>query len=1075
MAAGIVRQGPPWQKEKMILKSLKFGQKTLFKTLLVAVEAAMVLLVLALVGGGVLVWKLNRGPIEVGFARKYIESELSDPARELSLHVEKVFLDWSAIDSRPRVTLQNVRIYNMASNHLILSVKSAAVSMSRTSLLLGQFEPRTIVIENPLLSVVRDEGNRFHLAISDSADAAEKPETDLEAQSALLFSVMDTMARPRSEIPRDWPVRSLELFMISGARLRVEDRVLQQSWLVPKADMAFRRERGTLVTTASLWLEDAAAAPTLQVEAAYIRERKSIVADVNLASLRAPFLASKFPDLSWLKNQNIVLSGKAQAQLGENFAFSGFEATLESSNGAFVVPDVYETPVPFQKMLLNVAYDHGSGSLTLKDSELVLTDDFSLTFGGAVNPVKETGGYFMPLHIDVHSLPQARVAAFWPSAMKGDPSEEWALRRLADGRVFDSTIDLALNAARADDVWSVDLADLKAAFNIENMTVDYSAPLMPVKKANGKGVYDYKEDRMTIDVASGMLGDMTIKSGKIVIDTVVGAKIGHASIDAHLQGPLKTVFKYISSEPINVAGDIVSDINKIEGSADLQLNVSFPTLKELPAEKIDVTATGTGDKILMPGLVNRLDVSGGPVKVTVKNQRVDVSGKGRIDGRDMNFTYAQYFEAKGNPFGMQVVADVMADSDLRQKFGIDLSDWIEGSVPAKITYTDFGGGRAEAEANVDATPATLMVKPMSYTKPPGKAAKASAKAYLQNNILTEIKNLSVETPEGRVEGAQMRFVQSGKETLLKSGEFPRARLNESDVAIKFDISPQNIISMSIQGPFLDARPFLENDKKGADYHGPGLIANVNVARMRTAEARLVEKAVASIDMDTQGELNRLTLDATAGTGPLLFRYQPEGNRMILRISAQDGGAALLAFGVYENTRGGQLLVEGESAPGGDKKLISGKAELTNFRVINAPVLARLVNALSLPGILSLLGSDGIDFARLESQFTWEKRKGVDLIRTKEGRTSGASMGLTFEGTLDRMADNIDVSGTIVPASMLNSILSSIPIVGDILTAGSGDAVFAATYTVRGPAKNPTIMVNPLAVLAPGFLRQIFFE
>ncbi|MBI2233515.1 MAG: heme utilization protein [Micavibrio aeruginosavorus] len=1060
----------------MILKSLKFGQKTLFKTLLLTFEAAMVLLVLAMVGGGALVWKLNRGPIEVGFARKFLESELSDPARDLSLRVEKVFLDWSAIDSRPRVTLQDVRILNTATDHLVLSVKSAAVSMSRTSLLLGQFEPRTIVIEKPLLTVVRDQDNEFHLAISDSADTAEKPAADLHEQSALLFSVMDTMAKPRNEIPRDWPVRSLELFMISGARMRVEDRVLQQSWLVPKADMAFRRERGTLVTTASLWLEDTAVpAPTLQAEAAYIRDRKSIVADVSLTNLRAPFLASKFPDLDWLKNQNIVLNGKAQAQLGENFSFSGFEATLESSNGAFAVPDVYETPVPFQKMLLNIAYDHRSGSLTLKDSNLALTDDFSMTFSGSVDPVKESGGYSMPLHIAVHSLPQARVATFWPAVMKGDPSEEWALRRLADGRIFDSTIDLALNADRAEGEWSVTLADLKAAFNIENMTVDYSAPLMPVKKANGKGVYNYKEDRMTIDVASGMLGDMTIKSGKIVVDTVIGAKIGHASIDAHLQGPLKTVFKYISSEPINVAGDIVSDMNKIEGSADLQLNVSFPTLKELPAEKIDVTATGTGDKILMPGLVNKLDVSGGPVKVAVKDKRVDVSGKGRIDGRDMNFTYAQYFEAKGNPFGMQVVADVMADSDLRQKFGIDLSDWIEGSVPAKITYTDFGGGRAEVDADVDATPATLMVKPMSYTKPPGKAARASAKAYLQNNILTEIKNLSVETPEGRVEGAQMRFVQSGKETLLKSGEFPRARLNESDVAIKFDISPQNIISMSIQGPFLDARPFLENDKKGADYHGPGLIANVSVARMRTAEARLIEKAVAAIDMDTQGELNRLTLDATAGAGPLLFRYQPEGNRMILRISAQDGGAALLAFGVYENTRGGQLLVEGASAPGGDKKLISGKAELTNFRVINAPVLARLVNALSLPGILSLLGSDGIDFARLESQFTWEKRKGVDLIRTKEGRTSGASMGLTFEGALDRMADNIDVSGTIVPASMLNSILSSIPIVGDILTAGSGDAVFAATYTVKGPAKNPTIMVNPLAVLAPGFLRQIFFE
>ena len=47
------------------------------------------------------------------------------------------------------------------------------------------------------------------------------------------------------------------------------------------------------------------------------------------------------------------------------------------------------------------------------------------------------------------------------------------------------------------------------------------------------------------------------------------------------------------------------------------------------------------------------------------------------------------------------------------------------------------------------------------------------------------------------------------------------------------------------------------------------------------------------------------------------------------------------------------------------------------------------------------------------------------------------------------------------------------IIGDILTGG--DALFAATYSMKGPSSNPKITMNPLSVLAPGFLRKILFE
>ncbi|HCX66710.1 MAG TPA: hypothetical protein DHK64_04015, partial [Rhodobiaceae bacterium] len=37
----------------------------------------------------------------------------------------------------------------------------------------------------------------------------------------------------------------------------------------------------------------------------------------------------------------------------------------------------------------------------------------------------------------------------------------------------------------------------------------------------------------------------------------------------------------------------------------------------------------------------------------------------------------------------------------------------------------------------------------------------------------------------------------------------------------------------------------------------------------------------------------------------------------------------------------------------------------------------------------------------------------------------------------------------------------------------GEGIFAITYSVRGQTDDPTVVVNPLSAIAPGFLRRIF--
>lgn len=97
-----------------------------------------------------------------------------------------------------------------------------------------------------------------------------------------------------------------------------------------------------------------------------------------------------------------------------------------------------------------------------------------------------------------------------------------------------------------------------------------------------------------------------------------------------------------------------------------------------------------------------------------------------------------------------------------------------------------------------------------------------------------------------------------------------------------------------------------------------------------------------------------------------------------------------------------------------------------------------------------------------------------MLVLKDGRTSGNALGLTFDGTFDNAANTLDVTGTIIPLSGVNKIIGEIPLVGDILTGGTG-ALIAATYSLRGNSDDPKTSVNPLSVLTPGILRRILFE
>jgi uncharacterized protein YhdP len=189
----------------------------------------------------------------------------------------------------------------------------------------------------------------------------------------------------------------------------------------------------------------------------------------------------------------------------------------------------------------------------------------------------------------------------------------------------------------------------------------------------------------------------------------------------------------------------------------------------------------------------------------------------------------------------------------------------------------------------------------------------------------------------------------------------------------------------------------------------------------------------------------------------------------LWVQTNDLGAVLRAMNLHDGLIGGQTQIAGQTLLAGASGPLRGHLEVKDFTLQQAPILARVLAAASLPGILKLLNNDGLAFSKLSGDF----ELGEGIITMKQLRAHGGALGLTVKGTVDVKTSSLNLKGTVIPFYGLNTLLSHIPVVGSLLSGGKGEGLISVTYRLTGKLADPQVAVNPASVLTPGFLRGIF--
>lgn len=1058
-----------------MIRSLKIAHKTV----ILLTELIAGLFFLSLAALLILLWNFSRGPVDVTFAADYVQKALLQGHKGPTLSFDGLVAEWPRFDGPLSLGLHGFKI--LKDGKTVLDIQSVGLRIAKAPLLIGLFKPEAILLNQPRLQVIREETGAFRFLVGgDGLEGLESSPSQGALPHALARDIAPVFFLDNAKTPESsFSVFSrLEQFEVKDALLVTEDHISKATWVVPKVNAVLHRKRNAFDLALEYQMAGVRQKSRITLEVRRETGKQGLHFEGKVDHLDLALFSNNFLTLRALDGQKFILNSDVSGDLSPEMSLTRFRSFMTSEQGSLNLSTTFEHPLTFRDLKANIAYDREEGKLVVSDTS-VLVNEIRLELSAERN-LKTESGPFVPVRLRVPKLSFSEIAALWPKSYADTLLAEWLTQKLSDGSITDLDIFLKIDPKNP---LSLSTEQVKASFDFENLTADYRSPLIPARAARGHATIE--DDALKIQVAAGKLADMEVHSASVLVTNLTRPDPGVVHIDVDLTGPLKTAFDYIARDPIHLSDFMAKDKSSIEGRANLQVHIDFPAIRDLSLEAVKVAVEGRLNDIHLPKIVRGLDLGGGPYALTVVDKSFTLSGKGVLGNRPIDLVYSEYLDPAKAPFVSDITAKISADQGLRESFGLSLDPFVEGVLPVEIHYKELKKNTATIEVKADLTPVRFRVRPFGYDKAEGVQGEASCTALVEDEALREIRDLKASVGQSLSLTGALTFAKRQPGTTeqdIKRGTFRILKLGEdNDFTLTFEQSAPQTFTLDLSGKSLDARSFLsarEDAPPVSNRPSPAVKLNARVERMRTGKQQnqFIQHADIFAEIDANGEMRALDLRAVAGKGALLATIKPDPQkRMQLDLSAENAGEALYAFDVYDNVIGGTLKVRGEQIPGAGVNDLKGHALITDFSVVKAPALAKLVNAFSISGLAELLQNKGIAFSKLKVDFIWKKKPEGRIVSLINGRTSGASIGLSFGGLINQTKGTTDISGTVVPMSGINGIVNKIPLVGTLLTGGRNGGIIAATYAIKGPSDTPTVLINPLSVLAPGFLRSILFE
>lgn len=769
--------------------------------------------------------------------------------------------------------------------------------------------------------------------------------------------------------------------------------------------------------------------------------------------------AFSVPGLSFsVGRTRINLEGRIEPVTENSESGGTYRLEMVSRQSHLAPKDSPEPALPFA-MRMNGRFEAATKRLIaelidMRTAEGSLTASAALTIPAGMSP-----GVTLALY--VADLPTAHAKQFWPwFAAPG--ARRWTLENVFGGRVRDSNLRLSVPPGRLGNGVPLSADEVYGRFNLASTRFDIAGHIPPVR--DGRGSVDFSGTDVNVELESGSIylpsgrsvdasdGTLTIRAAHI------RPRIGKLSIDVSGEAP--AIVELASFEPINASTLHNLHPDDVQGTVSGHINADIPLQKEIPSENLRWDVNLFYEQLSISKPFQGQEVTNAKGELLVRTDRAEISAEADLNGVPARLRLVEPLRNSSVERVRHI--ELQMNDAARDKLFPGLGLLVSG--PFTVIYDETPDQETRVEVQLDR--ATLTVPWIGWRKGPGIAAAAAFRMERADD--------NVELSDFVLRGES--FLVSGDVQLssgaLEAARFDQVRFNRGDDYSATIRREGGTYAVSVQGSSIDARGIIKqalNDGAASAGAGRGDSDSVHVTARLDRAYGFHGESLGQVELSYARGGNRpdrLSITGAAdGYGALILTKEVVGGRHVVRAATENGGAILRFLDLYKHMEGGQISLALEGASNND--LLSGQLDIRDFRLVDEPRMRSLVAAT--PDSSGRVDSTRVEFERAGATLTIARK----ALSITNGVLRGPLIGSTFQGTVYDPNGRMDITGTFMPLYSVNRIFGEIPLLGLFLGNGPDKGLIGITYRLAGEFGNPRLEVNPISVIAPGFLRELF--
>ena len=979
-------------------------------------------------------WRLAAGPVPLRPLAPYLEQAVSEAVGGLGVRFSDTILSWAPRDQALEVRAVGVDLFDDGGD--VVRLPEISLALSGRALLRGMVAPASIDLIAPEMTLVRNADGSFNTTLGIADDG-------------WFDAMVDELLQP-PDLTR--PTGHLERISLLDADLTLNDLPTGTTWRAPGADIVLLRKSPGLVIDLAGTFFLGAAAVELGVTAQYDTGTTETVIDAEYSGLRPNQFASPL-GLSWLHAVHAELAGTVAFTLDGASAVSMVDFEVRSGRGFLDLPQYFEPPLRFDDAVVRGSAD-GTGAVHIDDLDVHVGPTAGqfrgvVSLGEAGVAIRGRGG--------VTNLSAAAIPGYWPFRVN-PKARAWFAEHVPKGVVEDATFsvdmppEVFLGERFPDDM-------IDAAFTFSGGAARYLPQFPMVTDVVGHG--RLTGARLELSVDSAASGDLRLSEGEVVVQGL-NTPQSVAEIAFVGRGDLRRTLELLDHEPLILARKLNIRPATVEGQVAARALFEFPVHTHLLPAEIAYRAAANVRGAAVPKVLDGYDITDGDLQIRVVNGRVEGTGPIDLNGVPMDLVWRRDV-GLGTP--TQLFLSGRLDAADRAALGVPAMPFLDGVVVAELRLEPDGGERRmEVEVEVDLRDSHLAFPEIRWAKTVGVPGSVRFVAVREADGGIGLYDLEVRAADLEARGN----IQLSADGAVQAARFDKLRYGLTEMRADAKIASDGRLALTLDGPLFDFRPYAD-DLFGFSTPSelPPLSIEARFDRLIVGDDLQLQHVNVEGANDGAG-WERLSVGGEFAPGEALTLSLTgrDGGRR-LDIEAADAGTFLRTLGYFENAVGGTLRLIADVHDDEPGSPVRGRVRVDGFHLVGVPVLGQILSLASLTGIVDTLGGVGVSFVRFEAPFELAD----EVLSIGDARAVGSALGITVTGTVDRHAGEVDLLGTVIPAYTINSLLGNIPILGTLLVGKEGEGVFALSYRVRGPIENPRVRVNPLAALAPGFLRN----